>query len=165
MKQFRLIFLTLILTASVAVADWHTETIDASGTGKYSSIATDASDYPHISYTEHLTKDLRYARWDGTAWQIETAEATDDAGRYTSITLDSNDYPHFSYFDNDNHKDDNEFDFIKYARYESGAAVESVDLFANSRDEGVLLSWSIVGDTPATVSVLRSAFCQREPAC
>ncbi|MCD4734179.1 T9SS type A sorting domain-containing protein [bacterium] len=34
-------------------------------------------------------------------------------------------------------------------------AVESVDLYANAKDEGVLLSWSIVGDTPATVSVLR----------
>jgi len=34
-------------------------------------------------------------------------------------------------------------------------AVESVDLFANSRDDGVLLNWSILGDTPATVSVLR----------
>jgi len=35
-------------------------------------------------------------------------------------------------------------------------AVESVDLFANSRDDGVLLSWFIIGNAPATVTVLRS---------
>jgi len=35
-------------------------------------------------------------------------------------------------------------------------AVESADLYTQARDEGVLLSWSIVGDTPAMVSVLRS---------
>jgi hypothetical protein len=43
-----------------------------------------------------------------------------------------------------------------YAAYiDHTSAVDSVDLFANVRDEGVLLSWSIVGDEPASVSVLR----------
>ncbi|MCD4733619.1 T9SS type A sorting domain-containing protein [bacterium] len=35
------------------------------------------------------------------------------------------------------------------------SAVESVDMFADARDEGILLSWSIVGDEPAELSVLR----------
>ncbi len=41
------------------------------------------------------------------------------------------------------------------SRIDHTTAVDSVDLFANSRDDGVLLSWSILGDTPASVSVLR----------
>jgi|GEM_PF-992286 len=44
-----------------------------------------------------------------------------------------------------------------YAVYiDPSSAIESVDLFANVRDEGVLLSWSILGDEPLSVSVLRS---------
>jgi|GEM_PF-1131535 len=43
-----------------------------------------------------------------------------------------------------------------YFTWSNDSAIESVDLYANSRDEGVLLSWSVVGDTPTSVSVLRS---------
>ena len=41
------------------------------------------------------------------------------------------------------------------AHIDQTSAVESVDMFADARDEGILLSWSIVGDVPASVSVLR----------
>ncbi len=37
----------------------------------------------------------------------------------------------------------------------SGIAVESINLFAQATDDGVLLSWSIIGDEPDSVRVLR----------
>jgi len=44
-----------------------------------------------------------------------------------------------------------------YAAYiDPASAIDDFSLFANAKDDGVLLSWSIVGDEPASMSVLRS---------
>ena len=96
---------------------WHTETVDSGGeVGAYSSIAVDENLHVHISYyngtVDLVTRvdALKYARWDGSSWNIETIDYALDVGRFTSIALDDNNYPHISYINcSDN--------TLKYARW------------------------------------------------
>jgi hypothetical protein len=53
---------------------------------------------------------LKYAKWTGGTWNIETVDPTGRAGEGTSIALDSNNYPHISYYDDTN-------DNLKYAKW------------------------------------------------
>ncbi|MFB0500330.1 MAG: carboxypeptidase regulatory-like domain-containing protein, partial [Candidatus Hadarchaeaceae archaeon] len=55
-------------------------------------------------------EDLKYARWTGTSWEIQTVDSEGDVGDFTSIALDSGDNPHISYFDR------GDFD-LEYARW------------------------------------------------
>jgi len=89
------------------------------GTG--TSIAADSLGKPHISYSDGTNRDLKYARWDGAAWQIETVDGPDQVGTYTSLALDSLDRPHIAYSDYTN-------DDLKYARWDGAAwQVATVD--------------------------------------
>jgi hypothetical protein len=86
---------------------WSIETVDSVGdVGAYSSLALDASGYPHISYTElndeYPLDNLKYARWTGSEWDIDTVDSGGNVGWYTSLALDSSDNPHISYFDETN---------------------------------------------------------------
>ena len=81
---------------------WTVQTVDDSyRVGKHTSIALDSSGYPHISYSKYSdNRALKYARWDGSAWQIETVDGSsidNDAGCNNAIALDSNDRPHIAY--------------------------------------------------------------------
>ncbi|MCX7021676.1 MAG: T9SS type A sorting domain-containing protein [bacterium] len=60
-------------------------------------MALDDSGYPHISYYDLDNYDLKYARWDGAEWRIETVDSEGYVGDYTSLALDSSDYPRISY--------------------------------------------------------------------
>ncbi len=77
---------------------WRTEVIPDTTVGPYSSIAIDRSGYPHISY--QAGGRLKYARWTGSAWQIETPDTFATAGDATSLALDAAGYPHISYCGN-----------------------------------------------------------------
>jgi hypothetical protein len=89
------------------------DSIDAEwkNVGKYSCMALDSNDYPHISYydstndgTSPNNGPLKYVHWTGTAWDgLDGTDGPDSLGRgqYTSIAVDSNDRPHISYFDPD----------------------------------------------------------------
>jgi hypothetical protein len=65
------------------------------------SFAIDESGYPHISYAYgqlHIgLSELIYARWNGSAWVIETVESAMDTGQDTSLALDGNGNPHIGY--------------------------------------------------------------------
>ena len=76
--------------------------------GSYTSLALDSSGNPHISYHDSTNRDLKYARFDGSSWEIETVDSMGDVGNYVSIALDNSDNVHISYFDASN------FD-LKYA--------------------------------------------------
>ncbi len=88
---------------------WVVTTVDDNGTGVgwNTSIALDQNDRPHINYVEYLwvqEANLRYAHWDGSAWQIETVEQGVDsqghavqAGRPNSLALDDAGRPHIAY--------------------------------------------------------------------
>jgi hypothetical protein len=99
--------------------------------GEFPSIALDASGYPHISYYDGTNADLKYARWDGSAWRIETVDSMGNVGAYTSIALDASGYPHISYakiiyFDGTSDLD------LKYAHWTGNAwSIETVDSAGN----------------------------------
>jgi len=84
--------------------EWDSQTVDFTNdsayVGEYSALALDANDYPHISYFHSgFVDDLKYARWNGSAWDIQTVDSIGDVGYATSLALDANDYPHISYHD------------------------------------------------------------------
>jgi hypothetical protein len=68
------------------------------------SIAVDRANHPRISYliyynVEPITADLKYARFDGTAWTIEVVDPGDiaDSDYSNSIAVDSRGAAHISY--------------------------------------------------------------------
>jgi hypothetical protein len=68
----------------------------------YNSLALDGGGSPHISYFNRTYGDLRYARWDGGQWLIETVDSDGKTGLCTSLALDESDNPHISYYDETN---------------------------------------------------------------
>ena len=96
--------------------EWSIETVDSDVVGACTSIALDEGGNPHISYYDETNGDLKYARWTGSAWSIETVDSDGCVGMSTSIALDEGGNPHISYYDWDNMD-------LKYARW-VGAATE-----------------------------------------
>jgi hypothetical protein len=58
----------------------------------------DSYDHPHISFWDWGHAALKYASYDGTAWNIQIADSG-GVGKYSSLALDSDGHPHISYFD------------------------------------------------------------------
>jgi hypothetical protein len=106
---------------------WSIEIVDQFG-GGYSSIDLDSNDDPHISYFDRNYyypgfggNDLKYAKWDGSAWSTQTVDSAGDVGLDTSIALDINDESHISYSDPDDRE-------LKYAKWtETAWDIEVVD--------------------------------------
>jgi len=93
------VLMALFVTNVEALPGWTTETVDSAGwVGTFTSIALDSSNNPHISYSDASNSDLKYAKWTGTAWSIQTVDsALSSIGTSTSIALDSSNNPHISY--------------------------------------------------------------------
>jgi len=112
-------------TATPPPGAWVAITIDEAGAvGTDSSIAVDSLGQPHISYHDHSSGTLKYARLTGGAWVLEVVDATEaHVGHYTSIALDASDAPHIAYA-----RDLNLYSWLKYAT-KSGSAwsVQTVD--------------------------------------
>ena len=99
--------------------------MDSEGIVGYSpSLAVDADGNPHIGYRGITNSTVKYARWTGSAWDIQTvAGAGVDllCDSYTSLALDANGNPHISYYDGDG-------DDLKYAHWTgSGWDIQTVD--------------------------------------
>ena len=93
---------------------WSVETVDREGkVGGHERIALDKNGYAHIAYydDEHLVK---YARWLGSSWQLETVASTGNCGNlfrpHLDMALDSNGRPHICYY----HEIDSD---LRYARW------------------------------------------------
>ena len=111
---------------------WVTETVASSNgpashskttgkTGRFTSIALDSNNHPHISYYDGTNNDLKYVRWNGTSWVIETIDNAGDVGGDTSIALDTNNRPQISYLDYTNMN-------LKYARWTGSTwIIETID--------------------------------------
>jgi hypothetical protein len=83
---------------------WKAITADPQmGSGKFNSIAMDATGRPHIAYANvsYETSSLRYASWNGETWTTQTVEGA--SGPFpvysVSMVLDKNDDPHIVYTD------------------------------------------------------------------
>ena len=84
---------------------WQTSFVDTTMASEpmAMSIALDGDGYPRISYT--TTEDLRYASWDGSAWNVETVwSMSDDDAKDTgvncfgtSLVLFDDEYPHIAH--------------------------------------------------------------------
>lgn len=103
---------------------WHSEVVDedwSAAVGLHAAIAFDSSDHPHIAYYDLTNADLKYARWTGSAWDVQIVDSDGWVGEYTSLALDENDYPHISYRGATSNT-------LKYARWTGSAwAIETVD--------------------------------------
>ena len=102
---------------------WDIQAVDESGA--YTSLALDAAGNPHIGYRQRVSgKDyscLKYARWTGNTWKIQTVDYGGEVGEYTSLALDGSGYPHISYYDHTNGD-------LKYAyRDAAGWHIQTVD--------------------------------------
>jgi len=105
MKRAGQLLAVLYLVAaggSLAQAElWHIQTVDSAGyVGGHNSLALDNSGYPCISYRDEGNRNLKYAAWNGTSWEIQTADNSGtNPGWLTSLALDGRDYPRISYYD------------------------------------------------------------------
>ncbi len=89
-----------VSSVKAAQLTWTVETVDAAlAVGRYSSIALDSNDRPHISYYDYYWDDLKYARWNGSEWIINPLHTVGIVGWDTSLALDSSDNAHISYHD------------------------------------------------------------------
>ncbi|RLC65785.1 MAG: hypothetical protein DRI48_06205 [Chloroflexi bacterium] len=79
-------------------AGWRVEVVDPGfQMGAWAAIALDGDDYPHISYYNYDTGDLKYAHWDGSDWISETVDV--EGGWDSYIAVDSQGHPHIVYRD------------------------------------------------------------------
>jgi hypothetical protein len=108
--------------ASYNGTSWQTEFVDHEGwTATLSSLALDSADQPHVTYfvfsNDTDEGEIRYARHDGTAWQIEGVERTVRVGMGNSLAVDTAGRPHISYLDTS----DEDNDALKYAWFDGTA--------------------------------------------
>ena len=74
---------------------------DSAQCGDYCSLAFDAQNRPAIAYfdisarsaTYRVHNDLKYARFNGTGWQIETVATAGDIGQYNTLWFDAGGTP------------------------------------------------------------------------
>lgn len=74
---------------------WNLSVVDFSVWGAYPSLALDAFDRPHISYSDWNYGGLYYANWDGTRWQTTLVDS--DGNLESAISMDSKGNPHIAY--------------------------------------------------------------------
>ncbi len=73
--------------------------VDQDGvTGQWTSLALDAAENPYIAYFDSTDQRLRFAAWNGTAFDIEAVDSTQDGGMNCDLALDGDGNPHISYY-------------------------------------------------------------------
>jgi hypothetical protein len=112
--------------------------VDFPQTMALGSLVLDANNLPHIIYNTFSNASanpefLKYARWDGAAWQIQTVET--GLVYESALVIDATGSPHISYAFRE------EFDtyVLKYARWD-GAAWQIEILDGQVEDVGVFLT-------------------------
>jgi hypothetical protein len=66
------------------------------------SIALDSEEKPHIAFYNWGTGHLRYAQWMGTAFTLQTIDASGDVGLFASLKIGANDLSYVGYHHNTN---------------------------------------------------------------
>ena len=83
---------------------WVVRSIDGGISGKWNSLVIDPQGIAHVSYSQWQgAGDVRYATWNGKAWDIEALPRTKGVATYrgydNSLALDEDGEPHVSFFD------------------------------------------------------------------
>jgi hypothetical protein len=81
---------------------WAYQTVDPgtwSGQWWSSSLQLDDLGSPRISYYDKINQDLKYAAYNGSAWDIQTVDSEGNVGVYSSLALDSAGNVHIAYLD------------------------------------------------------------------
>lgn len=73
-------------------------TTGAISQGASTSLKLDSSGNPKVAYTEVDLYDLKYAYWDGSAWQRVTVDGAGKTGFYSSLALTSLGNPRIAYY-------------------------------------------------------------------
>ena len=104
------LILLIISLSSVFAQNWIIEPVDSNGVVYDCSIAVDAMNYPHIAYC--YRQDLggnwfsywvKYAQWNGIAWDFQPVETTTAFNRggpifiSVKLRLDNQNHPHIAY--------------------------------------------------------------------
>jgi putative cofactor-binding repeat protein/parallel beta-helix repeat protein len=74
----------------------------AADVGMYSSLALDSNNNPHIAYFNLFRPEntsVKYAKWTGSNWSIQTVDGNGITGVFPSLALDSKDNPYIVYRD------------------------------------------------------------------
>ena len=105
-------------TPLAAAGDWQIQAVDAANNvGRWTSLALDRNDAPHISYQSASGGPaLRYARWTGTEWATQTVDPQAGGGEGCALTLDAAGRPHIVYYVSSSGNN-----ILRYARW-TGAA-------------------------------------------
>jgi len=114
---------------------WNTEYLDE---GYISSIKLDDKEYPCIAYS--YESKLKFARWNGSKWDIEVAWAGRSPGEYSvSLAFDKDYNPHIScdgYIDED----------AWYIWYGNNLAIDLTSFSAKPHNNAITLNWSVSTD-------------------
>jgi hypothetical protein len=89
---------------------WTTSTI-ASGVISDTTIALDQNDHPHIAWYDSAVQELKYAAYNGSAWQFKTVDSSGDVGRHASIAVDNLGRVYIAYYNATNQN-------LKYATFD-----------------------------------------------
>jgi YD repeat-containing protein len=86
------------LLCQINCRDWRIDPVETVRTS-ISSLALDSSGNSHIAYHDRTTGTIKYAKWTGNSWAIQTVDTPAAGGNYgvPSIALDSAGNPHIAY--------------------------------------------------------------------
>ncbi len=92
---------TLKFATRDANAVWSANSIidNTSGeVGIYVDMALDSNGLPGVAYYDAENGDLKYAKFDGANWAVETVHAKRTVGLYPSLAFDASDNPAITYY-------------------------------------------------------------------
>jgi len=92
---------TVLKYAKWTGSKWDITTVDPGDPnlnrhGGRASLVLDTNDNPHISYDDCTKGSLKYAKWTGSKWDIETVDSPTHCAR-PFLALDSSNNPHIAY--------------------------------------------------------------------